>query len=60
MRAQSALQPSIDLAANYDAQMILPHVRVRDGKVSQELYEAASRELEAAASSGRETPICAH
>lgn len=60
MHAQSALQLSIDLAANYDAQMILLHVGVRDGNVSQELYEAASRELEAAESSGRETPICAH
>ena len=60
MHAQMALDLSTDLAARYDAQMVLLHVGVRDGNVPEELYNAASRELEEAESSGRETGIQPH
>ncbi len=53
--AQSALDLSTDLAARYDAQLVLLHVGVRDDKVPKELYETASRELEAAEGRGQET-----
>lgn len=58
--AQTALDLSIDLAAKYDAEMILLHVGVRDGNVSEELYDAASRELEEAERGGRETEVHPH
>jgi nucleotide-binding universal stress UspA family protein len=60
MHAQAALDLSTDLAAKYDAQMVLLHVGVRDGNVSEELYSAASREFEEAESSGRETGVHAN
>jgi nucleotide-binding universal stress UspA family protein len=53
--AQAALELSIDLAAKYDAQIILLHVGIRDGSAPEELYNAASRELEEAEKSGQET-----
>ncbi|MDH3665009.1 MAG: universal stress protein [Alphaproteobacteria bacterium] len=55
--AQSALDLSTDLAARYDAQLVLLHVGVRDGNVPEELHETASRELEAAESKGQETGV---
>jgi nucleotide-binding universal stress UspA family protein len=57
MHAQAALELSIDLATKYDAQIVLLHVGVRDGNVSEELYDTASRELEKAESNGEETGI---
>ena len=57
MHAQTALELSIDLATKYDAQLVLLHVGVRDGNVSEELYDTASRELEKAESIGQETGI---
>jgi nucleotide-binding universal stress UspA family protein len=55
VNAQVALDLSTDLAARYDAQLILLHVTAHDGNVPEELYDAASRELEEAESSGRKT-----
>lgn len=46
--AQLALDLSADLAARYDAQLVLVHVAGGGGNVPDELYDAASRELEAA------------
>jgi nucleotide-binding universal stress UspA family protein len=60
MHAQMAVDLSTDLAARYDAQMILLHVADGDGNVPEELYGAASRELEEAESSGRETGVHPH
>jgi len=55
--AQTALDLSTDLAAKYDAQMVLLHVGVLDDNVSEELYNAASREFEEVESSGQETGV---
>ncbi len=60
VHAQMALDLSTDLAARYDARMVLLHVGVRDGNVPEELYNAASLELEEAESSGRETGVHPH
>ncbi len=60
MHAQAALELSLDLATKYDAQIVLLHVGVRDGNVSEELYNTASREFEKAESSGQETGVDAH
>jgi len=53
MHAQMALDLSTDLAARYDAQMLLLHVADGDGNVPTDLYDAASRDLEEAQSSGK-------
>ena len=53
--AQLALDMSTDLAARYDAQLILLHVGYRDGSVPKELYDTAARELGAADGDGGET-----
>ena len=58
--AQSALELSADLAAKYDARLLLLHVGMRDGDVPEELYEAAARELQDAEDSGEETGIYPH
>lgn len=55
VHAQMALDLSTDLAARYDAQLTLLHVAPHDGNVPEELYDAASRELEEAESNGRKT-----
>ena len=55
--AQSALDLSIDFAARYDAQLVLLHIGDRSGNAPEELYEAASRELEAAEGSGQATGL---
>jgi len=55
VHAQMALDLSTDFAARYDAQLILLHVAAHDGNVPEELYDAASRELEKAESNGRKT-----
>ncbi|MCP4319867.1 MAG: universal stress protein [Hyphomicrobiales bacterium] len=60
MHAQMALDLSTDLAARYDARMVLLHVAVRDGNVPEALYDAASRELEEAEGSGQETGVHPH
>ncbi len=58
--AQMALDLSVDLAARYDAQLILLHVGVRDDNVPGELYESASRALEEAERSNQETGVQPH
>lgn len=55
--AQMALDLSIDLAARYDAQLLVLHVAVRDGALPEALYEAAERALEEAEDSGQETGV---
>ena len=55
--AQMALDLSTDLAARYDARLILLHIGVRDGNVPESLFDAASRELAEAEGSGRETGV---
>lgn len=47
--AQMALDLSADLAARYDAQLVLVHVAGADGNLPEDLYSAAARELEEAA-----------
>jgi nucleotide-binding universal stress UspA family protein len=44
--AQLALDLSTDLAARYDAQLVLVHVAGGGGKLPEDLYKAASRELQ--------------
>jgi nucleotide-binding universal stress UspA family protein len=46
--AQMALDLSADLAARYDAQLVLVHVAGGDGNLPEDLYSAAARELEEA------------
>ena len=58
--ARMALDMSIDLAARYDARMTLLHVSDHDGNVPEELYDAASRELEEVESGGGETGLQPH
>ena len=60
MHAQAALELSIDLATKYDSQLVLLHVGIRYGYVSEELYDKASREFEKAESSNQETGVDAH
>lgn len=57
MHAQMALDLSVDLAARYDAQLVLLHVGVRDENVPDELYDAASRELEDVESKGQKPEL---
>lgn len=58
--AKMAVDLSTDLAARYDAQLILLHVGGGDGDVPQDLYDAASRELEQAERDGLETGVHAY
>ncbi len=58
--AQMALDLSSDLAARYGAQLILLHVGGGDGDVPEDLYNAASIELEKAERSGQETGASSH
>ncbi len=60
IHSQAALDLSTDLAAKYDARMVLLHVGTRDDNVSDTLYDAASREYETAENSGRESGIHEH
>ncbi len=60
VHAQMALDMSTDLAARYDAQLVLLNIGVRDDNVPEELYNAASRELKEAESSGQETGVPPH
>ncbi|MCP5072738.1 MAG: universal stress protein [Rhodobacteraceae bacterium] len=60
VHAQTALELSIDLAARYDAQLVLLHIGVGDENVPEALYNAASRELKEAESSGQETGVPPH
>lgn len=60
MHAQSALDLSADLAASYDAQLVLLNIGVRDDNVPEEIYNAASRALKEAESSGQETGVPPH
>ena len=60
LHAQMALDMSIDLAARYEARLVLLHVGVRDGNVPESLFDAASRELAEAEGSGQETGVQAH
>lgn len=53
--AQAALNLSIDLAAKYDALIVLLHVGIHDDNVPEDLYNAASREFDEAQNSGEET-----
>ena len=48
VHAQMALDLSIDLAAKYDAQIVLLHVVTHDENVPQELYDEAERGLKEA------------
>ena len=53
VHAQMALDLSTDLAAKYDAQLVLLHVVTHDDNIPKELYDEAERELmEAEADSG--------
>jgi nucleotide-binding universal stress UspA family protein len=60
VHAQLALDMSADLAAKYDAQLVLLNIGVRDDNVPEKLYNAASRELKEAESNGQETGIPPH
>ncbi len=58
--AQLALDLSIDLAARYDARLVLLHISAADEEVPEALYNAASRELKDAESKGQDTGIPPH
>ena len=58
--AQTALDLSTDLAVKTDAQLVLLHVSDLGANVPKKMYEFASRELEEAEESGRDTGIQAH
>ena len=58
--AQMALDMSIELAAKYDAELVLLNIGVRDENVPEKLYDAALRELKEAESSGRQTGVPPH
>jgi len=45
VHAQMALDLSTDLAAKYDARVVLLHVVTHDDDIPEELYDAATREL---------------
>ena len=48
MHAKSALELSTDIAAKYDAELILLHVNEGDSNVPDELYDMAAHEIKAA------------
>lgn len=58
--AQMALDLSTDLAARYDAKLVLIHVAAADGGVPESLFDQASRALEEAESSGQASDIPTH
>ncbi len=60
VHAQMALDMSTDLAARYDAELVLVNIGVRDDNVPEELYNAAARELKETESSGQETGVPPH
>jgi len=58
VHAQMALDLSTDLAAKYDAQLVLLHVVTHDDNLPKALYDAAERELmEAEGDSGTAAPL---
>ena len=58
--ADAALAVSIELAWKYGARLLLLHIGLRDGNVPEDLYEAASRELEKAEEEGEDTMVQPH
>ncbi len=58
--AQMALDLSTDLAARYDAKLVLIHVAAADGSVPESRFDQASSALAEAGSSGRASDIPAH
>ncbi len=59
VHARMALDLSTDLAAKYDAQLVLLHVVTHDDNIPKELYDEAERELmEAEGDSGTAAPAC--
>jgi nucleotide-binding universal stress UspA family protein len=60
VHGQMALELSIDLAARYDARLVVLHIGVGDANVPEELFNAAAHELKEAESSGKETGVPQH
>lgn len=58
--AQLAVELGADLAAKYDARLILMHVGAGDEDVPEELFNAAARELKEAEDKGEDTGIPPH
>ena len=58
--ADMALDLGIDLAARYDAQLLVLHVGDGNDDVPEDLLNEAARELEAAEAGGEETGIPAY
>ncbi len=55
VHAQMALELSTDLAAKYDAQLVLLHVITHDDNLPKELYDEAERELKKSEGDGENT-----
>ena len=58
--AAAALDVSIELAWKYGARLLLLHVGLRNGNLPNDLYEAASRELERAEEKGEGRMVQPH
>ena len=58
--AQAALLLSAELAAKYDANLLLLHVGLRDGDVPKELYDKAASELAEAETRGEKSGVYPH
>lgn len=60
MHAQMAVELAIDLAARYEARLILLHIGVGDEIVPEEIFNTASREFRETETSGQDAGIPPH